>query len=265
MVSDVLYILMYHLFGYRIKTVKANLKLVFPEKSDLEIKKITRKFYHHFCDMILESIKSMTISKESMKSRYTFKNLEIIKDFEKQNKSIVLMCAHYGSWEWIFILQTYTTHRGYAIYKRLQNKYFDRLIKSIRARYNSYLITTKETFSVLEDAKKKGILSMNGFVSDQSPKKDKARHWNDFMGINVPVQTGAEMLAKQLDMPVVFFSVERKRRGYYEATFQTLAEDPNTFKDYEITDKFLKLVETQIQEAPEYYLWTHKRWKHRKT
>mgnify|MGYP001027058473 CR=1 FL=1 len=265
MVSDVLYILMYHLFGYRIKTVKANLKLVFPEKSDLEIKKITRKFYHHFCDMILESIKSMTISKESMKSRYTFKNLEIIKDFEKQNKSIVLMCAHYGSWEWIFILQTYTTHRGYAIYKRLQNKYFDRLIKSIRARYNSYLITTKETFSVLEDAKKKGILSMNGFVSDQSPKKDKARHWNDFMGINVPVHTGAEMLAKQLDMPVVFFSVERKRRGYYEATFQTLAEDPNTFKDYEITDKFLKLVETQIQEAPEYYLWTHKRWKHRKT
>ena len=161
-VSDALYVLMYHVFGYRTKTVKANLKLVFPEKSELEIKIITRKFYHHFCDMILESIKSMTISVESMKARFTFKNLEIIKDFEKQNKSIVLMCAHYGSWEWIFILQTYTSHRGYAIYKRLQNKYFDRLVKSIRARYNSYLITTKETFSVLEDAKKRGsCLSMD--------------------------------------------------------------------------------------------------------
>ena len=262
-VSDLLYILLYHIFKYRKQTVKDNLRLVFPEKSDLEIKIITKKFFHHFCDMILESIKSMNISLESMKARYTFKNLDIIKDFEKQNKSIVLMCAHYGSWEWIFILQTYTSHRGYGIYKKLQNKYFDRLIKSIRARYNSYLITTKETFSVLEDAKKKGILSMNGFASDQSPKKNKAHHWNEFMGINVPVHTGAEMLAKKLDMPVLFFAVERKKRGYYQATFQTLAENPTDFKDYEITDKFLKLVENQIHDAPEYYLWTHKRWKHR--
>jgi len=254
---------MYYVFRYRKQTVIDNLRLVFPEKSDHEIKIITKKFFHHFCDMILESIKSMNISLESMKARYNFKNLDIIKEFEKQNKSIVLMCAHYGSWEWIFILQTYTTHRGYGIYKRLQNKYFDRLIKSIRARYNSYLITTKETFSVLEDAKKNGILSMNGFASDQSPKKHKAHHWNEFMGIKVPVHTGAEMLAKKLDMPVVFFAVERKKRGYYEATFQTLAEKPTDFKDYEITDKFLKLVEAQIHEAPEYYLWTHKRWKHR--
>jgi Kdo2-lipid IVA lauroyltransferase/acyltransferase len=262
-VSDLLYILMYHIFRYRKQTVQDNLRLVFPEKSDLEIKTITKKFFHHFCDMILESIKSMNISLKSMKARYTFKNLDIIKDFEKQNKSIVLMCAHYGSWEWIFILQTYTSHRGYGIYKRLQNKYFDRLIKSIRARYNSYLITTKETFKVLEEAKKNGILSMNGFASDQSPKKNKAYHWNEFMGIKVPVHTGAEMLAKKLDMPIVFFAVERKKRGYYEATFQTLAENPTDFKDYEITDKFLKLVEKQIHEAPEYYLWTHKRWKHR--
>ena len=261
--SDFLYILMYNVFRYRKQTVIDNLRLVFPEKSDQEIKIITKKFFHHFCDMILESIKSMNISLESMKARYTFKNLDLIKEFEKQNKSIVLMCAHYGSWEWIFILQTYTTHRGYGIYKRLQNKYFDRLIKSIRARYNSYLITTKETFSVLEDAKKNGILSMNGFASDQSPKKEKAHHWNEFMGIKVPVHTGAEMMAKKLDMPVVFFAVERKKRGYYEATFQTLAEKPSDFKDYEITDKFLKLVEAQIHEAPEYYLWTHKRWKHR--
>ena len=129
-VSDVLYVLIYHVFGYRKEVVTENLKLVFPEKSDLEIKTIRRKFYHHLCDMILESIKSMNISLESMQKRYMFKNLDIIKDFEKQNKSIVLMCAHYGSWEWIFILQAYTSHRGYAIYKRLQNKYFDRFRES---------------------------------------------------------------------------------------------------------------------------------------
>ena len=263
-VSDLLYILMYYVIGYRKKVVKENLNLVFPNKSEAELRTVLKKFYHHLCDMVVESIKSMNISIDSMKSRYKFNNLDIITGYEKQNKSIILMCAHYGSWEWIFILQTYTTHRSYAIYKRLQNKYFDRLVKSIRARYNSYLITTKETFSVMEEAKKNGVLSMSGFASDQSPKIDKARYWADFMGINVPVHTGAEALAKKLDMPVVFFSVKRIKRGYYEATFQTLAEKPKSFNDYEITDRFLKLVEAQINEAPEYYLWTHKRWKHRK-
>ena len=263
-VSDLLYILMYYVIGYRKKVVKENLNLVFPNKSEAQLRIVLKRFYHHLCDMIVESVKSMNISIDSMKSRYKFNNLDIITDYEKQNKSIILMCAHYGSWEWIFILQTYTTHRSYAIYKRLQNKYFDRLVKSIRARYNSYLITTKETFSVMEEARKKGILSMSGFASDQSPKKDKARYWADFMGINVPVHTGAEALAKKLDMPIVFFSVKRIKRGYYEATFQTLAEKPKSFNDYDITDRFLRLVEAQINEAPEYYLWTHKRWKHRK-
>jgi Kdo2-lipid IVA lauroyltransferase/acyltransferase len=263
-VSDLLYILMYYVIGYRKKVVKENLNLVFPNKSEAELRIVLKRFYHHLCDMIVESVKSMNISIDSMKSRYKFNNLDIITDYEKQNKSIILMCAHYGSWEWIFILQTYTTHRSYAIYKRLQNKYFDRLVKSIRARYNSYLITTKETFSVMEEARKKGILSMSGFASDQSPKKDKARYWADFMGINVPVHTGAEALAKKLDMPIVFFSVKRMKRGFYEATFQTLADKPKSFKDYDITDSFLKLVEDQIIEAPEYYLWTHNRWKHRK-
>ena len=263
-VSDMLFFLLYHVVGYRKKTVEDNLKLVFPEKSEAERKKITKEFFHHLCDMILEAIKSMNISFEDMRARYKFTNIEVIKAFEKQNKSIVLMCAHYGSWEWIFIIQTYVKFRGYAIYKRLNNKYFDKLVRAIRARYNSYLVTTKETIPTLTENMKNGILTMNGFVSDQTPKKEKAYHWNTFMGIEVPIHTGAEMLAKKLDMPVIFFSVKRVKRGFYETTFQTLAEHPNEFKDYEITDQFLKLVENQIHEAPQYYLWTHKRWKHRK-
>lgn len=263
-VSDVLYVVLYHIVGYRKQTVQENLKLVFPEKSEAERQLITKRFYHHLCDMILEAIKSMSISVEDMKARFKFTNIELIKEFEKQNKSIVLMCAHYGSWEWIFIIQTYVKFRGYAIYKRLNNSYFDKLVRGIRARYNSYLVTTKETIPTLIENKKKGVLTMNGFVSDQTPKKGKAYHWNTFMEIEVPVHTGAEMLAKKLDMPVIFFSVKRTKRGFYETTFQTLAEHPNDFKDYEITDQFLKLVEQQIHEEPQYYLWTHKRWKHRK-
>ncbi|MEC8248252.1 MAG: lysophospholipid acyltransferase family protein [Bacteroidota bacterium] len=264
-VSDGLYFILYRLVGYRKKTVSENLKLVFPEKSEAERKRIEKKFYHHLCDMILEVIKSMNIHKEDMKERFKFTNIEIIKDFEKRNKSISLMCAHYGSWEWIFILQAYTSHKTFAIYKRLNNKYFDRMIRKIRARYDTYLITTKETASVLTENKKKGLLTINGFAADQSPKKNKAYHWSKFMGIDVPVHTGAEMLSKKLDLSVVFFSVKRIKRGFYETTFKTLTEAPNNFEDYKITDQFIALVENQIYEAPEYYLWTHKRWKHRKT
>ncbi len=264
-VSDGLYFILYRIVGYRKKTVSENLKLVFPEKSEAERKRIEKKFYHHLCDMILEAIKSMNIRKEDMKKRFKFTNIEIIKDFEKRNKSISLMCAHYGSWEWIFILQAYTSHKTFAIYKRLNNKYFDRMIRKIRARYDSYLITTKETAAVLTENKKKGLLTINGFAADQSPKKNKAYHWNKFMGIDVPVHTGAEMLSKKLDLSVVFFSVKRVKRGFYETTFKTLTETPNNFEDYKITDQFIALVENQIYEAPEYYLWTHKRWKHRKT
>ena len=264
-VSDGLYFILYRLVGYRKKTVSENLKLVFPGKSEAERKRIEKKFYHHLCDMILEAIKSMNIRKEDMKKRFKFTNIEIINDLEKRNKSITLMCAHYGSWEWIFILQAYTSHKTFAIYKRLNNKYFDRMIRKIRARYDSYLITTKETASVLTENKKKGLLTINGFAADQSPKKNKAYHWRKFMGIDVPVHTGAEMLSKKLDLSVVFFSVKRVKRGFYETTFKTLTETPNNFEDYEITDQFIALVENQIHEAPEYYLWTHKRWKHRKT
>ncbi len=264
MVSDFLYVLLYHLIGYRKKTVMDNLKLVFPKKSAIEHKRIAKAFYHHLCDMILEAIKSMNIRLEDMKARFKFTNIEVIKDFEKRNQSIALMCAHYGSWEWIFILQAYTSHKTFAIYKRLNNKYFDALFKKIRARYDSYLITTKQTIEVLTENKKKGLLTINGFVADQSPKKNKAYHWNKFMGIEVPVHTGAEMLSKELKMPMVFFSVKRVKRGFYETTFQILTETPNEFENYQITDKFMSLVEKQIYQAPEYYLWTHKRWKHQR-
>ena len=261
--SDFLYFFIYRVFGYRTNTVKKNLNLVFPEKTEAEKKQIMKIFYHHLCDMIVESIKSMTISEAEMKKRYVFTNVEEIHKLEKIDKSIVLMCGHYASWEWIFILQKYINHKGYGIYKRLANKYFDRLVKRIRARYNSHLITTKETIPTLIEAKNRGELTLNGFNADQSPKVSKAYHWNKFMGIKVPIHTGAEMIAKKLDMAVVFFSVKKIKRGYYETTFKTLAVNPNEFENYELTDKFMKLVEKQIHEAPEYYLWTHKRWKHR--
>lgn len=262
MISDLVYVLIYHIFGYRKKVVNVNLHLAFPDKTEDEIKIIREKFYHHLSDMLLEAIKSITISEAEMKKRYTFKNVEDIHKLEKENKSIVLFMGHYASWEWVFILQKHINHMGYAVYKQLSNKYFDALVKRIRAKYNSYLITTKETFPTLIQAKQNKQLTLNGFVFDQSPKLDKAIHWQNFMGIKVPVHVGAEILAKRLDMATLFLKVKKIKRGYYEATIMDIIKDPNIMEDFKITDAYLKHVEDEILEAPEFYLWTHKRWKH---
>ncbi|MEO6346908.1 MAG: lysophospholipid acyltransferase family protein [Aquaticitalea sp.] len=263
--SDFLYFWVYMVLGYRKKVVKENLNLVFPDKSQDEISIITRKFYHHFCDMIVEAIKSLTISEEEMKEHFRFINIEVLNEFEKMNRSTILMCAHYGSWEWIFILNRFVnpTTVTYAVYKKLANPYFDRLIKQIRAKYNTHLVTTKEIIPTLIRAKVDNKLTINGFVSDQSAKPHNALHWGEFMGYKVPMHTGAEILAKRLNMSVIFFKVKRLKRGCYEASFEVLTTNPKELNNYEITDKFFRLVEKQIAEAPEYYLWTHKRWKHK--
>jgi KDO2-lipid IV(A) lauroyltransferase len=262
-ISDGLYILLYNLVGYRKEVVKENLDLVFPDKSEAEKLRITKAFYHHLCDMVLESIKSMSISEAEMKKRYVFTNIEVLKEIEAENRSIILMCAHYASWEWIFILQRYISHKGFGIYKKLANQYFDKLVRRIRARYNTYLITTKETIPTLIETQKKGELFLGGFASDQSPRHHKAHHWQNFMGIKVPVITGAEMIAKKLNTPIVFFKVKKVKRGFYETTFHKITMTPRDYKDYEITDQFISYIEEQIYEKPEHYLWTHKRWKHR--
>lgn len=261
--SDGFYILLYYIIGYRKKVVTNNLKLAFPEKTNQEISLIRKRFYHHLCDMMFEAIKSITISEAEMQKRYVFTNVEEIHKLEKENRSIVLFMGHYASWEWIFILQTHVNHKGYAVYKRLSNKYFDALVKRIRAKYNSHLITTKETFSILIKAKENNELTFNGFVFDQSPKLNKAVYWQEFMGIEVPVHVGAEILAKRLDMVTLFLKVKKVKRGHYEATFLDINRNTKDYADFEITDLALKRVEEQINEAPEYYFWTHKRWKHR--
>lgn len=262
--SDGVYVLIYYVIGYRKKVVNSNLRLVFPEKTDDEIKHITKKFYHHLCDMFLEMIKTMTISSDQLKKRFKIKNPEEFKRLETLNKSIILMFGHYASWEWSIIIQNYINFKGLGVYKTLANPYFDRLVRRIRSKFNTTLINTKETIAHINDLENQGIKSITGFISDQSPRVSKDVYWQEFMGINVPCFTGAERLAKKLDFTTAFLKVNKVGRGYYEAEIFTLAENSLEYEDYQLTDMFLAEVEKQIREAPEYYFWTHKRWKHAK-
>ncbi len=264
LVSDVAYFILYRLIGYRKKTVRANLKLALPHLSKKERLDVEKKFYSHLCDLFLEMIKTMTISKEEICKRYVFKNFDVYAELEKQEKSIVIMCAHYASYEWVVSMNYYTKFKGYGIYKKIRNPYFDKLVHKIRSKYNATLITTKETIPTIANNYRNKILSTYGFASDQSPKENPLNHYATFMGAEVPVYTGAEMLSKKYNMNVVFLKTKKVKRGYYEATMEVLSKNAKEVPNFEITNQFLKLVEQQIMEAPEYYLWTHKRWKHKK-
>ena len=244
--------------------VTNNLKLVFPEKSEKEIFGIRKKFYKHLCDMFLEMAKTMNISEIELKKRFKILNPEECKRLESLNKSVILMYGHYASWEWSVELQNHVNFKGLGVYKKLANTYFDKLAKAIRSKYNTQLISTKEAVSTINDYENKGIKSMTAFISDQSPRLTKDVYWGTFMGIDVPCFTGAERLAKKLDLAIAYLKVTKLKRGYYEAEIITLAENPNDYNDYELTDMFLREVEKQIYEAPEYYFWTHKRWKHKR-
>lgn len=261
--SDFAFLVMYYLIGYRKKTVRGNLKMAFPHLSDHERLAIEKKSYRHLCDMFLEMIKTLSISEAEIKKRFRFTNLETYQAVERENKSIAMMLAHYASYEWVISMNYYVNFKGYAIYKRIANPHFDKLVRDIRSRFHAYLITTKDAIPTIRENEQNGVRGVYGFASDQSPKASKAYHWADFMNIKTPVHTGAEMLAKKFDMNVMFLRVKKVSRGHYEATFELLAKNVTNISNYDITDEFLKRVEQQIHEAPEYYLWTHKRWKHK--
>ena len=260
--SDFVFFLIYHVIGYRKEIVRANLELVFPEKSEDEIKSIQKKFYKHMCDMFLEMVKTMNLSKAEVKKRYHITNLEEFREIEKE-KTVLVVCAHYANWEWNVSINNYVDTKGYAVYQKIGNKYFDAFIKKVRARWNTTLITTSETPKTVIQNEKNGIKSGYGMVSDQSPQVSRAQYWSEFMGITVPIYNGAESLARKLNLAVVFLKVSKVKRGFYEATFIPITREGKNTEKNEITDKFLRLTEQQIREKPEYYLWTHRRWKHR--
>ena len=262
--SDVMYFLVYYIIGYRKKVVRENLAMALPHLNDEERLLIEKKSYQHLCDMFLEMTKTLTISPEEMSKRFVITNIDVIKEYEKKGKSIMLIASHYASWEWLITLNQKLSFRGVAVYKKLANKYFDKLVRDIRSKYNTELVPTMKTIPLISNNKKNGILCVYGLASDQSPKADRIFHWKSFMGIEVPVHTGPEMLAKKYDMTVVFAKVKKVKRGYYELTIIPISDNPKSVPNFGITDTYIKEVEKQIYEAPEYYFWTHKRWKHKR-
>ncbi|SFC32677.1 KDO2-lipid IV(A) lauroyltransferase [Zunongwangia mangrovi] len=262
--SDLVYILVYHIVGYRKKTVENNLKLAFPEKSETELKIIKKKFYHHMCDMFLEMIKTLTISEAELKKRFVFTQPEDIETLNNLGKGVLVMCGHYASYEWMISMEVYGLKlKGHGIYKRIRNKYFDKLVKDIRGKFNTEMIESHRVVSTVARHQKNNLNGIYGMIADQTPKRANYKFWTDFMGIKVPFFTGTEKLSKDFDMPVYYLEVEKVKRGFYEARLKKITNNPQSEPDFSITTSFRDRLEAQIKAHPEYYLWTHKRFKHR--
>ena len=259
-ISDITSYLLYF-FSYRKKVIRKNLRLVFPKMIEKEIVLLEKKFYKHMTDIFLEMAKSLLISKEEMMHRFKFNNIETLKQFEKNNQNIIIMCGHYASWEWMMSLGYHFSYKGYGIYTPVTNKYFDKLVKRIRKKHDAEVISRYKAIETIRDHTKKGVKAVYGFASDQSPRIKSNSYYLKFLGINTPVFLGAEKLAKELNLAVVFADINRVNRGFYETTFKVISDDPKKSKDYHITKTFFNLLEKQVYRDPTQYLWSHNRFK----
>ncbi len=264
LISDILYYIIYYVFSYRKYVVRNNLKLAFPNMTNEERLKIEKNNFRNLTDIFLETFKSINIKEEELKKRFIFKHPEVLDRIYKNNQNVIVMCSHYCSWEWVFGVRNITKFKIHAVYKELSNKYFEDWTKKRRSQYGANMIKTKDTFKEIAKFSKSKELNFYGFASDQSPKKSKAVYWGDFLNNWVPIHVGAEIIAKKYNIAIVFMDVQKIKRGYYEASFSLISDKPNDFKNFELTDMYIKMVEKQIYEKPEHYTWTHKRFKHRK-
>ncbi|WP_292889547.1 lysophospholipid acyltransferase family protein [Nonlabens sp.] len=258
--SDFFYFITYYIIGYRKEIIKNNLRIAFPNKDEKEITRLAKKSTQHFCDIFIEMIKSMGMSKMSMKKRFLCKNPETVNAFAKAKRPLIVMFGHQASYEWTMVLDEVLDYKVYAIYKPLKNKRWNTLIVNIRKKFNSELVAMKEaTAAMKESAEKEAALF--ALVADQSPMAGRAQYFTNFFNVPSAVFKGAERIAREHQTAVVFLRVTKVKRGYYETEFVNITTNGAETKDWQITDTFFQLLEEQIIKQPEYYLWSHKRWK----
>ena len=263
LISDFFYVILYYVSGYRKEVIIKNLTYAFPEKSSEEKQQIAKKFYRHFTDIMVESIKSFSISEKQILKRYQYKNPELVNKYAKEGKSIALVSAHLANWEWSFSLPLVLDTKVFGAYNKLRNETFEKTLKENREKFGVTGATTANFIKLIKHNFENKIQGAYILLSDQSPHVEKTFHWSTFFGVKVPVHTGAEMLAKKNDLVVINYRAKKIKRGYYKTEFEVIAENPKEYKDYEISERFLAITEKNIKEQPECYLWSHKRFKHK--
>lgn len=257
--SDGLFIVLFHITKYRRAVVAENLKNAFPEKDIRERNQITIQYYRYLCDLIIESVKMISISKAEAMERFKFVNPELLQEYFDQNKSILAAAGHYGNWEMASNVGLTTDKQTLVVYKPLTNKIFERFLKKVRSRFNAKMIPMKTSFREILSYRKEPTISI--LISDQTPVRSDAHCFTTFLNQPTAVFLGIEKLAKSYNYPVVFCDVKVVKRGHYTCEFVPLIEEPKLTAEHEITQAHVKYLEKMIQKEPQYWIWSHKRWK----
>jgi KDO2-lipid IV(A) lauroyltransferase len=261
-ISDVLYLLIFRILSYRKMIVFENLKNSFPKRSKDDLKSIMSKFYHHLCDLIVESLKGFTISENELKKRLIVRNPELVNTYAENGQSIILVGAHYNNWE--IVAQTlgiYSKHKCIGIYKPLSNKFLNKKIYESRSKFGMGLVSMKESkSSFIDDGIPKAVI----FGSDQNPSNPKKAYWLKFLNQDTGVLFGAEKYSKDNNWPVIYATINKIKRGFYEVVYSLVTNNPKDEPYGKITEDFTKLIENDIVNNPQYWLWSHKRWKHKR-
>lgn len=262
--SDLLYFIAYHIVRYRRKLVRKNLTESFPQKSEKEIIEIERKFYHWLCDYFYETIKLASISKEEMRRRVKYTNLEVLQDLLDKGHSIAFYLGHYCNWEYVTSLGLYVPESCIAeqVYHPLENKVMDALMLKVRSRMGSESVAMSNIMRNIIASRNAEQKIIVGFISDQIPIYPNTHYWTDFLNHEKTlVITGTERLAKSAGLACLYMDISRPRRGYYEISFVPMTENSKDYPDFEITEMYIRLFEKTILKNPQYWLWTHNRWK----
>ncbi len=258
--TDLFFLLIITILPYRKKVIDQNLKRSFPDKSQQELNTIRRKFYRHFTNLLAEGIKNLTISKTSLKRRFKVINPELMNELAKKGKNVLLVSGHYNNWEWLITSQAFLfPFEAYGIGMPLTSKFWDKKINARRSRFGMKVIHAgnyKEALATNTEQLKSVLV-----LSDQSPGDARKSYWTEFLHQRTAVLFGAELMANELDYAVVYFTTHLKKRGFYEMELKLITDDAKSLSWGEITEQHVQFLEQEIAAKPEFWLWSHKRWK----
>lgn len=267
--SDIAFVIICYIARYRRKVVTGNLSGSFPELSQREIRRITRRFYRNFTDNFVETIKLLHISDSEIRRRITFEGTDITDSYLAQGRPVVAYFSHCGNWEWAPSLTLWSTLRTdpnvkfCQIYRPLRNKWTDNLMLLIRSRFGSVSLPKRTAFLDLLRFRKQGVATMTGFMSDQKPSHGDTIHVVRFLNRPTAIITGTETVARRLDAAVVYWDMRKIRRGHYSIRTVLITDTPTQLPEFAITDRYATLLQQTIKADPSIWLWTHKRWKHK--
>lgn len=262
-ISDVLYFFLWYVIRYRRKVVFHNLQQAFPEKTMPEIKQLAKKFYRHLTDVIVETLKTLTISKEEITRRVQIANREMVDQYYEQGQSVIVATSHQGNWEWLLAsCSLQLPFQVDAIYMELANSFFDRLMKKIRSRFGAFMVEKKVSYRKI--VRRKHLVRIIALVADQSAKSTQQLYWTTFLHQETGFYLGPQRIAHKTKMPVVFVSMYRLKRGFYRMQFHQLDKPPFQPEPCFITERYARAVEKTIRKHPAEWLWSHKRWKRKR-